>query len=70
MTEKTTYRSIKLEDLDITLSVFRLIRPDQISSMARSVERLGQLHPVIARKYKNAYQLIDGFKRYYAAEQL
>jgi ParB/RepB/Spo0J family partition protein len=70
MAVKTTYRSIKLEDLDTTLSVFRLIRPVQISSMARSFERLGQLHPVIVRKYENAYQLIDGFKRYYAAEQL
>ena len=70
MEEQSTYCSIKLSDLDTSLSVFRLIRPDQINSMARSIERLGQLHPVIVRESKNTFQLIDGFKRYYAAEQL
>lgn len=34
------------------------------------MDRLGQLQPVIIRKDNDSYQLIDGFKRYYAAEQL
>ncbi len=70
MAESPSYRSVKLDEIDVSLSVFRLVRPGQINTMIRSLERLGQLHPVIIRECKNGYQLIDGFKRYYAAEQL
>lgn len=70
MSKASTYCSVKLINLDTCLSVFRLIRPGQVNSMARSLESMGQLHPVITRKCETGYQLIDGFKRYYAAEQL
>ena len=70
MSKAIPYRSLKLEEFDTCLSVFRLIRPGQVNSMARSLERIGQLQPVIVRHCKTAYQLIDGFKRYFAAEQL
>jgi len=30
----------------------------------------GQLQPVVAREYEGNYQIIDGFKRFYAAEDL
>jgi ParB family transcriptional regulator, chromosome partitioning protein len=48
----------------------RLIHPGQIREMSQSLERLGQLHPVITRRTASGYQVIDGFKRYYASEQL
>lgn len=70
MVQGSTYQQVKLEELDTALSVFRLIRPDQIKSMAQSMERIGQLQPVIIRKCKSRHQIIDGFKRYFAAEQL
>jgi ParB/RepB/Spo0J family partition protein len=34
------------------------------------MEHQGQLQPVIVRKDKSVYELIDGFKRYYAAKEL
>jgi len=62
--------TINLKDFDTSLSVYRLVFPSQIKAMKQSLERLGQLQPVISRKSEAGYQLIDGFKRYYAAEQL
>ncbi len=70
MVQESTYQQVKLDELDTALSVFRLIRPDQIKIMVQSMGRLGQLQPVIIQKCKSIYQIIDGFKRYFAAEQL
>ncbi len=63
-------RYLKLEELDIGLSQLRLQKPEQIKRMLGSIEHLGQLHPLIVRIIPKGYQIIDGFKRYYAAEQL
>lgn len=68
MQSKSPYRNVNLKELDTSLSIFRLIRPGQISSMIRSLKSLGQLQPVIIRKSKSCYQLIDGFNRYYACD--
>jgi ParB/RepB/Spo0J family partition protein len=37
--------------------------------MQQSMERVGQLQPVITRRIGDRYQLIDGFKRFFACEQ-
>jgi ParB family chromosome partitioning protein len=63
-------RSIPLEHFDTSLSIYRLAFPSQIKHMKQSLERMGQLTPVITRQSETGYQLIDGFKRYYAAEKL
>jgi len=59
--------SIKTGTIDFSLSGMRLTRPEQIKSMQHSIESMGQLQPVVVRKKDTAYQLLDGFKRYYAA---
>jgi len=38
--------------------------------MQESLQRLGQLNPVILRKQEGLYQILDGFKRFYSAERL
>lgn len=43
---------------------------DRIAGLERSMKIHGQLQPVIARLYEGGVQLIDGFKRLYAAETL
>jgi ParB/RepB/Spo0J family partition protein len=48
----------------------RLMRPAQVKEMARSLEQLGQLQPVVVREEGDKYQLIDGFKRYYASVEM
>jgi ParB/RepB/Spo0J family partition protein len=63
-------QKMAIEQIDITLSELRLTRPSQIKSMQDSLARLGQLHPVVVRKTESGYQLLDGFKRYYASQDL
>lgn len=43
---------------------------DRITGLEKSMNVHGQLQPVIARLYEGGVQLIDGFKRLYAAETL
>ncbi len=48
----------------------RLMNLDRIAGLERSMKVHGQLQPVIARIYEGCIQMIDGFKRLYAAETL
>jgi ParB family chromosome partitioning protein len=48
----------------------RIMNMTRILQVEKSMRLHGQLQPVVARVYENGYQLIDGFKRYYAAEDL
>jgi len=62
---------LKLEQIGTELMVMRLMRPGQIKEMSSSLARNGQLHPIIVNGMEdNVYQVIDGFKRYYAAKGL
>jgi len=70
MTSEAINKPIKLEDLDTSLSCLRIIRPVQLKMMQESLERLGQLNPVVVRREDNIFQVLDGFKRYWAAERL
>ena len=42
----------------------------RILQVEKSMRLHGQLQPVVVRVHESGYQLIDGFKRYYAAEDL
>jgi ParB/RepB/Spo0J family partition protein len=70
MDREEVLTTISLEHFDTSLSIYRLLYPGQIKMMKQSLERVGQLQPVITRQSEAGYQLIDGFKRYYASEQL
>jgi ParB/RepB/Spo0J family partition protein len=70
MGNEAILKAIGLDSFDTSLSIYRLIFPGQIKMMQQSLERVGQLQPVIVRQTGEVYQLIDGFKRYYASEQL
>jgi ParB/RepB/Spo0J family partition protein len=48
----------------------RIMNMPRILKVEKSMRLHGQLQPVIARVYEGGYQLIDGFKRVYAAEDL
>lgn len=62
--------SIGIEKIDTRYSSMRLIAPSQVEHMACSMKKSGQLQPVIIRQESQEYELIDGFKRYYAAQKL
>lgn len=61
---------IKLTEFGQRYCEYRLIRPESVGLVRSSMEHQGQLQPVIVRKDKSVYELIDGFKRYYAAKEL
>jgi ParB family chromosome partitioning protein len=48
----------------------RIMNMDRILQIEKSMRLHGQLQPVVVRVYEGGYQLIDGFKRLYAAEDL
>jgi ParB family chromosome partitioning protein len=48
----------------------RIMNMLRILKVEKSMQLHGQLQPVVARVYEGGYQLIDGFKRFYAAEDL
>ncbi len=70
MTCETINKLLKLEDLDISLSCLRIIQPVALEKMYQSLQRLGQLNPIVVRKEDNNYQILDGFKRYFSAERI
>ena len=62
--------SIEIGKIDQSLSEMRLTRPEQIAGMQNSLKSVGQLQPVVVRKKGPVYQMLDGFKRYYAGQAL
>ena len=49
---------------------YRLHLPEAERAMARSLERYGQLSPVVVCRRQDRYELIDGFKRLGAVRHL
>lgn len=63
-------KDIPLLEFDLSLSAVRVMNMSRILKIEKSMRLHGQLQPVVARVHQGGYQLIDGFKRYYAAEDL
>lgn len=67
---KIRIEAIPIEEFDMSLSSMRLMNLDHVAGLEKSMNVHGQLQPVIARIHEGGIQLIDGFKRLYAAETL
>ena len=63
-------RMIALEQLNERLSRYRLNQPKQDQQMARSLERYGQISPIVICFHEQECVVIDGFKRLRAARTL
>lgn len=63
-------RPLPLERLDERLQRYRLTQPKLQQNMARSLERYGQLSPIVICVQAGECVLIDGFKRLGAARTL
>lgn len=60
--------SDRTEDIEITgigerYGVYRIVSPRADAAMKESIQRYGQMSPVVCVKAGNGYELIDGFKR-------
>ena len=61
---------IKLEEIGEHYGRYRLHVPEAERAMAKSLERYGQISPVVVCRRGERYELIDGFKRLGAARGL
>jgi ParB/RepB/Spo0J family partition protein len=66
----TRIEEISIDKFDLSLSGMRIMNMTRILQVEKSMRLHGQLQPVVARVHKGGYQLIDGFKRFYASEDL
>jgi ParB family transcriptional regulator, chromosome partitioning protein len=63
-------KEISTGDFDLSLGRMRIMNMARILEVEKSMRLHGQLQPVVARMHKGGIQLIDGYKRLYAAENL
>jgi ParB-like chromosome segregation protein Spo0J len=63
-------RMLALESLDERLARYRLTQPKLEQQMAQSIERYGQISPIVVCLHAEDYVLIDGFKRLRATRTL
>ncbi len=70
MTKEITHKTVKLDQLDVSLQYLRITHPGEMEKMCRSLRRSGQLNPLIVRIAADRFQILDGFKRYHCAKQL
>lgn len=61
---------IQIREFDLSLGAMRITNMSRIMQVEKSMRQHGQLQPVVARVHEGGIQLIDGFKRFYAAENL
>lgn len=63
-------RPVSLDLLDERLQRYRLVQPRLERTLAQSLERYGQISPVVICVREQSYVLVDGFKRLRAARTL
>lgn len=63
-------KEIQIGDFDLSLGQMRITNMSRILQVEKSMRLHGQLQPVVARIHEGGIQLIDGFKRVYACENL
>src|SRR5689334_10970113 len=61
---------LKREEIGESYGRYRLHVPEAERAMADSLERYGQLSPIVVCRRAGRYELIDGFKRLEAARRL
>ena len=70
MPPSATPTTSRLDALGERLASLRLREPSALERVQRSLERLGQLSPVVTFEHEGQLELIDGFKRLHAARTL
>ena len=66
----TIIEEIPLSKFDLSLSEMRVMNIARVAQVEKSMRKHGQLQAVVARLYNGNFQMIDGFKRLYVAQDL
>lgn len=68
---KVAEQELRAEEINEGYSSLRLINPRAEKQMRASLERFGQMSPVVVcRGLEGGYELVDGFKRLHASQEL
>jgi len=67
---KAHLQEVTIDNFDLSLSRLRISKPDQVTDIEIQMTKQGQLQPLAVRQANGRYQIIDGFKRYYAAMEM
>lgn len=70
MKEKQCIEEIAVSGMGEKYAAFRIVSPVADTAMMKSMQRYGQMSPVVCVKTEGRYELIDGFKRLRACRRL
>jgi len=70
MKEQYSIEEIAVSEIRENYGIYRIVNPRADVAMVKSIRKYGQLFPVVCVKDKDAYELVDGFKRLRACRSL
>ena len=70
MEEGLSFEELGLSDIGQRYGAFRIVTPRADTVMVKSIQKYGQISPVVCVKEEDGYELIDGFKRLRACRRL
>jgi len=70
MKEQLCIEEIAVSEIGERYGAFRIVSPRADAAMVKSIQRYGQMSPVVCVKAGGGYELIDGFKRLRACRGL
>ena len=70
MNEEQCIEEIAISAMGEKYAALRIVRPLADAAMMKSMQRYGQMSPVVCVKVESGYELIDGFKRLRASKRL
>jgi len=70
MKEHLCIEEIGVSEIAERYGVFRIVNPRADTAMVKSIQKYGQISPVVCVRVEGGYQMIDGFKRLRACRRL
>ncbi len=70
MKEYLCIEEIGVSEIGERYGVFRIVNPRADAAMVKSIQKYGQISPVVCVRAEGGYQMIDGFKRLRACRRL
>ena len=70
MEEGFSLEELAISDIGQRYGAFRIVTPRADAIMVKSIQKYGQISPVVCVKGGGGYELIDGFKRLRACRRL
>ena len=70
MKEYLCIEEIGVSEIAERYGVFRIVNPRADAAMVKSIQKYGQISPVVCVRAEGGYQMIDGFKRLRACRRL